>query len=155
MSDDPRTTEQLELLRAQRARLASVISTPWWYVSATALSWAIAAAMPFGSRYVVGGGAGCAVLAIAVLLLAQYALAQVNGVEVGVRTWRYPSGRVWTVAIVVIIVAACEGETLLLDRGLLTAAVLVGVLAAGAGTGCWLGRLRSIRRDLGAGRGAL
>jgi len=46
-------------------------------------------------------------------------------------------------------------ETLLLDHGLLAAAIVVGVLATLAGTGCWQGHLRGIRRDLETGRGAM
>ncbi len=29
-----------ELLRTQRAQLASRLKTPWWYVAATAFAWA-------------------------------------------------------------------------------------------------------------------
>ena len=70
-------------------------------------------------------------------------------------TWQYPSGRAWTIAIVVVIFAADVVETLLLDRGLLAAAIVVGVLATVTGTCCWEGHLRGIRRDLETGRGAM
>ena len=53
------------------------------------------------------------------------------------------------------IFAASGVEGLLLDRGLLAAAIVVGVLATLAGTGCWLGHLRGIRRDLETGMGAM
>ena len=43
----------------------------------------------------------------------------------------------------------------MLDRGLLAAAIVVGVLATLAGTVCWLGHLRGIRRDLETGMGAM
>ncbi len=146
---------ELELLRAQRAQLASRLKTPRWYVAATAFAWAVAATMPIGSHYLIGAGAWCALLAIVVLLLAQQALARASGVDVGLRTWQYPSGRVWTIAMVVVIVAACGVETLLLDHGLLAPAIVAGVLATLAGTGCWQGHLRGIRRDLETGRGAM
>lgn len=146
---------ELELLRAQRAQLASRLKTPWWYVAAIALGWAVAFAMPIGSRYLTGAGIGGSVLAIVVLLLAQHALARVSGVDVGIVTWQYPSGRAWTIAIVAVIFAADLVESLLLGRGLAAAAIVVGVLAAVTGTACWLGHLRGIRRDLETGRGAM
>jgi membrane protease YdiL (CAAX protease family) len=57
--------------------------------------------------------------------------------------------------LVVVIFAASSVEGLLLDRGLLTAAIVVGVLATVAGMFCWLGHLRGIRRDLETGRAAM
>ena len=153
--DDTENVAELELLRAQRARLASRLKTPWWYVAAMAFGWAVAFAMPIGSHYLTGAGIGGMLLVIVVFLLAQYALARVSGVNVGIATWQYPSGRAWTIAIVVVVFAASWVETLLLDRRLLAAAIVVGVLATLAGTGCWQGHLRGIRRDLEAGRGAL
>jgi hypothetical protein len=155
MGDDMENVAELELLRAQRAHLASLLKTPWWYVAATAFAWAVAFAMPIGSHYLIGAGAWCALLAIVVLFLAQRALARVSGVDVGTRTWQYPSGRAWTIAIIVVILAGSGGETLLLDHGLLAAAIVVGVLATLAGTGCWQGHLRGIRRDLETGRAAM
>lgn len=152
---DTENVAELELLRAQRARLASRLKTPWWYVAAVAFGWAVAFAMPIGSHYLTGAGIGGMLLVIVVFLLAQYALARVSGVDVGIATWQYPSGRAWTIVIVVVIFAASWVETLLLDRRLLAAAIVVGVLATLAGTGCWQGHLRGIRRDLEAGRGAL
>ena len=90
-----------------------------------------------------------------VFFLLQYALARVSGVDVGIRTWQYPSGRAWTIALVVVIFAASWVESLLLEHGLLAAAIVVGVLATVAGTVCWQGHLRGIRRDLETGRGAM
>jgi hypothetical protein len=155
MRDDTENVAELELLRAQRAQLASRLKTPWWYVAGMAFGWAVAFAMPIGSHYLTGAGAWCALLAIVVFLLLQYALARVSGVDVGIRTSQYPSGRARTVAMVVVIFAASWAETLLLEHGLLAAAIVVGVIATLAGTGCWLGHLRGIRRDLETGRGAM
>ena len=87
----------LELLRAQRTQLASRLKTPWWYVAAMAFGWAVAFAMPIGSHYLTGAGIGGMLLVIVVFLLAQYALARVSGVNVGIATWQYPSGRAWTI----------------------------------------------------------
>jgi hypothetical protein len=153
--DHTESVAELGLLGAQRAQLASRLKTPWWYVAGTAFAWAVAFAMPIGVHYLTGAGIGGALLVIVVLLLLQYALARVSGVDVGVRTWQYPSGRVWTIALVVVIFAASGVEGLLLEHGLLAAAILVGVLATVAGTVCWLGHLRGIRRDLETGRGAV
>lgn len=153
--DDTETVAELELLRAQRARLASRLKTPWWYVAAMALAWAVAFAMPIGSHYLTGAAIGGTVLAIVLFLLLQHTLIRVSGVDVGLRTWQYPSGRPWTIAIVVIIFAACEAESLLLQHGLLAAAIVTGVLAALVETACWLGHLRGIRRDLETGRGTM
>lgn len=153
--DDTENVAELELLRAQRAQLASRLKTPWWYVAGITAAWAVAFAMPIGAQYLVAAGAWCLLLAIAVFLLLQYALARVSGVDVGIRTWQYPSGRAWTIAMVVVIIAASVAERLLLDHGLLAAAIVAGVLATLAGTGCWLGHLRGIRRDLETGRAAM
>jgi hypothetical protein len=57
--------------------------------------------------------------------------------------------------MLVVLLAASAVETLLLEHGLLAAAIVIGVLATLAGTGCWLGHLRGIRRDLETGRGAM
>jgi len=155
MRDDTENVAELELLRAQRAQLASRLKTPWWYVAGTAFAWAVAFAMPIGSHYLTGAGIGGSLLVIVVFLLLQHALARVSGVDVGIRTWQYPSGRAWTIAIVVVIFAASWAESIVLEHGLLAAAIVVGVLATLAGTGCWLGHLRGIRRDLETGMGAM
>ena len=145
---------ELELLRAQRAQLASRLKTPWWYVVGIAFAWAVAFAIPIGGRYLTGAGFGATVLAIVAFILLQLALARASGVDVGRRTWRYPSGRAWTIAMIVTIVAASVAERLLLDRGLVAATIVVGVLATVAGTSCWLAILQGIRRDVEAGRAA-
>lgn len=152
MRDESGNITEFELLRAQRAQLASRLKTPWWYVAAMAVTWAVACAMPIGSHFVNGAGIAGALLAIVVLLVAQQALAWVSGVAVGTRTVRqYPSSRPWFRTMIMIVIAAFGGETLLLEHGQLAAAIVVGVLAALAGTGCWLGYLRGIRRDLAGG----
>ena len=104
----------LELLRAQRAQLASRLKAPWWYRAGVAFAWAVAFALPIGSRYLTGAGIGGVLLFIVVFLLLQYALARVSGVDVGIVTWQYPSGRAWTIAIVVVIFAADGLEGFLL-----------------------------------------
>jgi hypothetical protein len=153
--DDAQNVPELELLHAQRVQLASRLKMPWWYAVATAFALALGCAMPIGSHYLVGAGAWCGVLAIIVFYLLQNALARVSGVAIGTRTLQYPSGRVWGIAVIAIILAACASETALLDRKLLAASIGVMALATLAGTGCWLGHLRGIRRDLETGRGRM
>ena len=153
MRDDTGNVAELELLRTQRAQLASRLRAPWWYVAGSAVALAAACAMPIGSHYVSGAGIGCGVLASVVLLLLQHALVRVSGVALGTGTW--PSGRAWSIAIGVVILTNSGAETFLLDRGLLAVAIVVGVLATLAGTGCLQGHLRGIRRDLETGRWAV
>ena len=40
MRDDMENVAELEPLRIRRARLASRLNTPWWYVAAAAFTWA-------------------------------------------------------------------------------------------------------------------
>ena len=152
MRDDTENLAELELLRAQRARLASRLRPPWWYVAGSAVVMAVGFALPIASRHLVGADILGVVLAVALILLLQHALSRASGVALGMWTSQYPSGRPWTIAWVVVIFAATWVERLLLDRGLLAAAIVVAVLATVAGTGCWLGHLRGIRRDLETGR---
>jgi hypothetical protein len=150
--DGSEKVAELELLRVQRAQLASRLKAPWWYVAGSAVVMALAFAMPFGAHYLSGAYLWGVLLAIVLILLLQYALARVSGMALGMRTSQYPSSRVWTIALFVVIFTANWVEGLLLKHGLLAAAIVVGVLATLAGTGCWLGHLRGIRRDLEAGR---
>lgn len=155
MRDDAENVAELELLRAQRAQLASRLKTPWWYVAGSAVVMAVGFAMPIASRYLTGADVWGVLLAIVLILLLQHALARVSGVALGRRTSQYPSSRPWTIALFAVILVATWAETLLLKHGLLAAAIVVGVLASLAGTGCWLGHLRGIRRDLETGRAAM
>ncbi|MGH3162937.1 MAG: hypothetical protein ACRDOC_13730, partial [Streptosporangiaceae bacterium] len=118
MRDDTENVAELELLRAQRAQLASRLKAPWWYVAGTAFALAVACAVPIGSRYLIGAGLWCTLLAIVVFDLLQLALARVSGVDVGTRTLRqYPSGRAWFIAMLVVIMANSAVGTLLLEHG--------------------------------------
>src|SRR5215831_7122227 len=66
MRDGTENVAELELLRTQRAQLASRLKTPWWYVAGTAVVMALAFSMPLGSHYLIGAGIWCALLAIVV-----------------------------------------------------------------------------------------
>jgi hypothetical protein len=155
MRGDTENVAELELLRAQRAQLASRLKAPWWYVAGVAVALAAGCAMPIGSHYLPGAAAWCGLFAIVVFFLLEHALARASGVAVGTRTWQYPSGRAGTIAMVAVLFADSVVETLLLEHGLLAAAIVVGVLATLAGVACWQGHLRGIRRDLETGRGAM
>jgi hypothetical protein len=155
MRDDTGDGAELELLRAQRARLASRLQAPWWYVAGVTVALAAACAMPIGSHYLIGAGIGGALLFIVVFLLLEYTLARVSGVAVGLMTWQYPSGRAGTIAMVAVLFANSMVERLLIEDGLLAVAIVVDVLATLAASACWLAHLRGIRRDLETGRGAM
>ena len=45
----------LELLKAQRSRLADRLRPPWWFLSGAAIVWALIQASPFSSRYLPVG----------------------------------------------------------------------------------------------------
>ena len=146
---------ELDLLAAQRARLADRLRAPWWYVAGSAVALAIACTMPLASHYTIGGaGLGCGALAIAVLLGLQIAFARVSGVSLGAGTGQYPSGRAWAFGMAAVLIANSVLGTFLLDSRQPAAAIAVAVLAAVAGTVCRQGHLRGIRRDLESGRGA-
>jgi hypothetical protein len=54
MRDGTEHVAELELLRVQRAQLASRLKTPWWYIAGTAFALAVACAVPVGSHYLIG-----------------------------------------------------------------------------------------------------
>ena len=148
--------EPLERLRVQRSRLADRMRPPWWYLTGIAIMYALVFAVPFTSRYLGVSIWPIFVAALAVACLLWWGMTRVTGIKVGFRNLRYPaSGRPVRIAVVLVCLAAIVTEHFLIDRGLLAAAIVVGVLATLAGTGCWQGHLRGIRRDLETGRGAV
>ena len=155
MRDETENVVELELLRAQRAQLASRLQAPWWYVAGVAVALAAGSAVPIGSHYLTGGAVWCGLLFIVVFFLMEHALARASGVAVGLGTWHYPSGRAGTIAMVAVMFANSVVEGSLLEHGLLAAAIVVAVLATLAESGCWQAHLRGIRRDLETGRGAV
>ena len=155
MSNAAEDVAELERLRAQRAQLANRVRAPWWYLAAFAVVLALICAVPIASHYLSGLGNWSALVAIVVFYLLQGALARASGVAVGTRTLRYPSGRAAGIAMMVVVVAAVVAEMVLLRRGLLGAAIVVGVLATAVGAGCQQAHLRGIRRDLRTGGGTM
>jgi hypothetical protein len=146
----------LELLRVQRSRLADRMRPPWWYLTSSAILWALVFAFPFISRYfpqevptwpiVVAAGA--------VACLLQWGLARATGISVGIPDLTYRPGRPARIAMLVVSLAAIVTERFLIDRGLLVAAVAVAALAVVAGVVSVQAALRGIRQDLRAGGGA-
>ncbi len=146
----------LELLRAQRSRLADRMRPPWWYRTGSAILWALVFAGPFSSRYLSKGIPTWPVLVVVVVVacLLQWGLTRATGISVGIPDLTYRPGRPARIAMLVVSVAALVTETFLIDRGLLVAAVAVAALAVVAGVVSVQAALRGIRQDLRAGGGA-
>ena len=50
MRDVARDPAALELLRVQRSRLADRLRPPWWYLTGSAIAWAVGFMDPFTLR---------------------------------------------------------------------------------------------------------
>jgi hypothetical protein len=153
MRDVARDPAALELLRVQRSQLADRMRPPWWYLTGTAILWALVFAGPFSSRYLPQGVPTWPILvaAVAVACLLQWGLTQATGISVGIPDLTYRPGRPARVAMLVVSVAAIVTEHFLIDRGLLVAAVAVAALAIVAGVVSVQAALRGIRQDLRVG----
>jgi hypothetical protein len=153
MAGDPAA---LERLRVQRSRLADRMRPPWWYLTGSAMVWALVFAGPFSSRYLPPGVRTWPVLvaAVAVACLLQWGLARATGISVGIPDLTYRPGRPARIAMLVVSLAAIVTEHSLIDRGLLAAAAVVAALAVVAGVVSVQAALRGIRQDLRAGGGA-
>jgi hypothetical protein len=156
MRDVARDPAALELLRVQRGRLADRMRPPWWYLSGTAILWAVAFAGPFSSRYLPREVPAWPVLvaAVAVACLLQWGLARATGISVGIPDLTYRPGRPARIAMLVVSLAAIVTEHFLIDRGLLAAAIVVAALAIVAGMVSVQAALRGIRQELRAGGAA-
>jgi hypothetical protein len=163
MRDVARDPEVLELLRAQRSRLADRMRPPWWYMPGAAIAWALIFAGPFSSRYLPQGGYWAIVVAaLAVACLLQWGLDRATGMKVGPRPLRvlrdglfyYRPGRPALIAMLVVSLAATTTEHFLIDRGLSAGAIVVAALAVAAEMALQQARLRGIRQDLRDGGGA-
>ena len=58
MRDVARDPAALERLRVQRSRLADRLQPPWWYLTGSAISWAVLFAGPFILHYFLHGVPG-------------------------------------------------------------------------------------------------
>ena len=156
MSDAATDPAALELLRAQRSRLADRLRAPWWYLAGGGLVWALAFASPFSPRYLPQWVPTWPILlaALALVCLLQWGLTRATGIKVGFRNLRYPaSGRPARIAVVVVCLAALVTEHSLIGRGLVAAAIVVAALAVVAEVAAQQAVLRGIRQDLRGGGG--
>jgi hypothetical protein len=151
MASDPAA---LELLRAQRSRLADRMRPPWWYLTGFGVMYALVFAFPFASRFLGVSIWLVFVAALAVAVPLQWGWTRATGIKIGFRNLSYPGpGRLARYAVVVVSLAAIMTEPLLIDRGLLVAAVVVAVLAVVAEVALQEVLLRGIRQELRAGGG--
>jgi hypothetical protein len=157
MRDVARDPAALERLRVQRSRLADRMRPPWWYLSGSAILWAVVFAGPFSSRYLPREVPTWPIMvaAVAVACLLGWGLTRATGIKVGFRNLRYPaSGRPARIAVFVVFLAASETEFLLVRRGLLVAAIVIAALGVVAEVALLQAQLRGIRQELRAGGAA-
>jgi len=145
----------LELLRMQRSRLADRMRPPWWYLTGSAIAWAVLFAGPFILQYLLHGVPRWPSLigtaaALCLLRLLPWGLARATGLAVRLRNFRY-RGRLALIAMIVVWFAASSTETFLIRHGLLVAAIVVAALAVAAQMALLQARLRGIRQELRAG----
>ncbi len=145
----------LELLRAQRARLADRLRPPWWYLTGVAIMFALVFAFPFASRFL---GVSIWPFFVAALLVAvplQWGWTRATGIKMGFRNLSSPGpGRPARYAVVVVSLGGIATVHLLIDRGLIVAAIAVAALAVAAEVALQLVLLRGERQELRGGGGA-
>jgi hypothetical protein len=149
----------LELLRVQRNRLADRVRTPWWYLTGSAIAWAVLFAGPFILQYLLHGVSTWPSLiftaaALCLLRLLPWGLARATGIAVRLRNFRYRLGLPALIAMIVVCFAAGETETVLIRHGLLAVAIVVAVLAVAAQVALLQARVRGIRQEVRADGGA-
>ena len=153
----------LDLLRVQRSRLADRLRPPWWYLTGSAIAWAVGFTGQFSLRYLprvdywaVAAGE------LAVWCLLQWGLTRATGVKVGPRPLRvlrdglfyYRPGRPALIAMLVVSLAVGQTDFLLLRHGLLAAAIAVAALGVAVEVALQQAWLREIRKALRDGGGA-
>jgi hypothetical protein len=153
---DPAAVERLQV---QRSRLADRMRPPWWYLTGSAVLWAVLFAGPFILQYLLHGVPTWPSLiltaaALGLLRLMPWGLARATGIALRLQNPRYRLGLPALVAMIVVLFAAIETETFLIRHGLLAAAIVVAVLAVAAQVALLQARLRGIRQELRAGGGA-
>jgi hypothetical protein len=159
MRDTARDPAALERLRVQRGRLADRMRPPWWYLTGSAILWAVLFAGPFILQYLLHGVPTWPSLigtaaALGLLRLMPWGLARATGIAVRLRNLRYRLGLPALIAMIVVFFAASETETFLLRHGLLAAAIVVAALAVAAQVALLQARLRGIRQELRDSGGA-
>ena len=156
----------LELLRAQRSRLADRMRPPWWYLPGVAIMWALFFTGPliagsFSSPNSVSTWA-IAVPFLAVACLVQWGMDRATGMKAGPRPGRmlrdglfyYRPGRPVAIAMFVVVLVGMMTETSLIRHGVLAAAIAVAVFAVAAMAALQWARLRTIRQELRGGGAA-
>ena len=153
MRDTASDPAALELLRAQRGRLADRMRLPWWYQSGAAILWALVFAGPFNTQYLPRKVPTWPVLlaALAVVCVMQWGLSRATGIKLPFRNLRHRPGRPVGVSILVVSLAAGETELLLIRHGLPAAAIVVAALAVVAEMALLQAALRVTRRELRGG----
>lgn len=159
MRDAPTDLAALERLQVQRSRLADRMRPPWWYLTGSAILWAVLFAGPFILQYLLHGVPTWPSLiltaaALGLLRLMPWGLARATGMAVRLWNPRYRLGHTALVAMIVVWFAASETETLLIRHNLPAAAIVVAALAVAAQVALLQARLRGIRQELRAGGGA-
>ncbi len=157
MRDAARDPAALELLRVQRGRLADRMRLPWWYRTGAAVVWTVIFAGPFTSRYLPREVPSLPIFAAAaaVACLLQWGLTRATGIKLPFRNLRYPSpGRPIGIAILVVLLAAGETESLLIEHGQLAAAIVVAAVGVATELALLQAALRVTRRELRGGGGA-
>jgi hypothetical protein len=144
----------LELLRVQRARLADRLRPPWWYLTGVAIMFALVFAFPFASRF-LGVSIWPFFVAALVAAVPLWGWTRATGIKMGFRNLSSPGpGRPARYAVVVVSLGGIAAVHLLVDRGLIVAAIAVAALAVAAEVALQLVLLRGIRQELRGGGGA-
>ena len=152
MRDVARDPAALEQLRVQRSRLADRLRPPWWYLTGVALMYALVFAFPFASRFLGVSVWPFFVAAVVVAVPLWWGWTRVTGIKIGFRNLSSPGpGRPARYAVVLVSLGAFVTESLLIDRGLMVAAIIVAVLAVAAEVALQQVLLRGIREELRGG----
>jgi len=155
MPDAARDPGALELLEAQRSRLADRLRPPWWYLAGFAIMYALVFAFPFAQRYLGVSIWPFLVAALVVAVPMQWAWTRTTGIKLGFRNLSSPGpGRPARYAVVVVSLGAIVAEHFLIDRGLIAAAIAVAVLAVAAEVALQPVLLRGERQELRDGGAA-
>lgn len=156
----------LELLRAQRSRLADRMRPPWWYLPGVAIMWSLFFAGPFSSRSFFSPSSvstwAIVVPILAVGCLVQWGMDRATGIKAGPRPGRvlrdglfyYRPGRPAAIAMFAVVLAGLMTEISLIRHSLLAAAIAVAVFAVVAEVALTWARLWAIRQNLRDGGAA-
>jgi len=146
---------ELELLRAQRSRLADRMRPPWWYMTGVAIMFALVFAFPFASRFLGVSIWPFVVAALVVAIPLQWGWTRATGIKMGFRNLSSPRpGRLARYAVVVVSLGGTLTVHLLIDRGLIVAAIVVAALAVAAEVALQEVLLQGIRQELRGGGAA-